>query len=103
MRGVRSVLARLIPPWLREVGGADPFETLAVQSRLSRLAAELRALDDPHTRTFGTWHHARAALEAYERTLDDACRLAGLAVEPGRGPAHRLVAEAALETAGWRW
>lgn len=97
------MLARLLAPRLRETNGTDPFETLAVQSRLSRLAGELRAIDDPGNRRFGAWHHARAAQEAYERTLDDACRLAGVDVEPGRGPSHRLLAEAALESAGWRW
>jgi hypothetical protein len=105
---VRTVLARLVPSWLvpswlGEGGGADPFETLALQSRLSRLAREMRALDDPSSRGFGTWHHTRAAQEAYERTLDDACRLARVDVEPGRGAAHRLIAEAMLESAGWRW
>lgn len=97
------MLARLRPPWVREPAGADPFATLELQARLSRLGAELRAVDDPSNRRRGTWHRACAAQEAYERTLDDACRLAGLDVEPGRGPAHRLLAEVALESAGWRW
>jgi len=97
------VLARLRPPWLRAPGGPDPFETLAMQQRLSRLSAELRAIDHPGCRSLGTYHHTKAAQEAYERTLDDACRIAGLPVEPGRGPSHRLLAEVALESAGWRW
>jgi hypothetical protein len=100
---VRAVLAKLRPSWVRGSGRADPFATLEIQERLSRLSQEMKALDDPTYRRFGGWHHARAAQEAYERTLDDACRLAGLPVEVGRGPAHRLLAEANLESAGWRW
>lgn len=97
------MLARLRPPWARDSRRVDPFETFEVQQRLARLSRELACLDHPANRRFGSWHHVRAAQEAYERTLDDACRLAGLDVEPGRGAAHRLLAEAALETAGWRW
>ncbi len=100
---MRAVLARLLLPRGAHGGECDPFETLRVQERLSRLAGELRVLDDPERRLFGSWHHVRAAQEAYERTLDDACRLAGIDVEPGRGTAHRLLAEALLQSHGWRW
>ena len=81
----------------------DPFQTLELQSRLGRLAAELHRLDRYTDRRFARGHHLRAAMEAYERTLDDACRLAGLPVEAGRGPAHRLLAETALQQCGWCW
>jgi hypothetical protein len=81
----------------------DPVETWELQSRLSRLAAELCGLDAGGERRFARGHHLRAAMEAYERTLDDACRLAGVPVEPGRGPAHRLLAETRLSECGWRW
>lgn len=97
------MLARLRPPWLRGATRADPFATLAMQQRLGRLAAQLRAIDDPANRGLGAWHRAVAVQEAYERTLDDACEMAGIPVEPGRGAAHRLLAETALESAGWRW
>jgi hypothetical protein len=100
---MRAVLARLLLPRSGRGGVCDPFETLQIQERLSRLAAELRVLDDRERRHFGSWHHLRAAQEAYERTLDDACRMAGIEVEPGRGTAHRLLAEAALQNRGWRW
>ena len=100
---MRQVLARLRPLWAREGSDGDPFETLLVQERLARLSGELAQLDHPGNRRFGSWHHVRAAQEAYERTLDDACRLAGLHVEHGRGPAHRLLAEVTLQEAGWRW
>lgn len=96
---MREVLARLVG----RDRGADPFLTLELQSRLSRLSAELQRLDCGADRRFARGHHLRAALEAYERTLDDACELAGLAVDPGRGPAHRLIAEAALHERGWWW
>jgi hypothetical protein len=97
--GVRGVLARLVG----RDRGIDPFETLELQSRLGRLAAELERLDHGADRRFARGHHLRAALEAYERTLDDACALAGLSVESGRGPAHRLLAETALHERGWWW
>lgn len=100
---MRAALARLLLPRSARGGECDPFETLQVQERLSRLSAELRALDSRERRQFGSWHHVRAAQEAYERTLDDACRLAGIDVEPGRGIAHRLLAETALQSSGWRW
>lgn len=97
-----SVLGRLrLLQRARDV--PDPFETLELQSRLGRLAAELHRLDSSTERRFARGHHLRAAMEAYERTLDDACRLAGLPVEPGRGPAHRLLAETALQQRGWAW
>jgi hypothetical protein len=100
---MRAVLARLLLPRVGQAGECDPFETWQIQERLSRLAAELTELDGRGTRQYGLWHHVRAAQEAYERTLDDACRLAGVEVEPGRGTAHRLLAEAALHNHGWRW
>lgn len=104
MVGMRAVLSRLLPTWARDRSTEpDPFLTLELQTRLARLSAELRGLDVRRTGRLGSWHHTRAAQEAYERTLDDACALAGLPVEPGRGHAHRLLAEASLQSAGWRW
>jgi len=99
---MREVLARLLPSRMR-TPTADPFATLALQQRLARLAGELRALDAADRLRMGGWHRVSALQEAYERTLDDACRLAGVDVEEGRGVSHRLLAEAALEARGWRW
>jgi hypothetical protein len=99
--GVRAVLTRLLP-WTRR-STADPFATLALQQRLTRLSGELRALDAADRLRMGGWHRVTALQEAYERTLDDACRLAGIEVDAGRGASHRLLAEAALEAHGWRW
>lgn len=101
---MRSVLARLLPGVLRDRAvEPDPFTTLELQTRLSRLSEEVQRLDAAGHGRIGTWHHLRAAQEAYERTLDDACRLMGIDLEPGRGVAHRLLAEAALAERGWRW
>lgn len=96
---MRGVLARLVG---RE-RAVDPFLTLELQGRLSRLSAELERLDQGRDRRFARGHHLRAALEAYERTLDDACQVAGVRVDPGRGTAHRLLAEVALQEQGWNW
>jgi hypothetical protein len=99
---MRQVLSRLMPSRARPPA-ADPFDTLALQQRLARIAGELRALDGADRLGMGGWHRVRALQDAYERTLDDACRLAGIEVDEGRGVAHRLLAEAALESQGWRW
>mgnify|MGYP001813719959 CR=1 FL=1 len=99
---MRAVLARLLPSRMR-TPTVDPFATLALQQRLARLAAELRALDAADRLRMGGWHRVSSLQEAYERTLDDACRLAGVEVDEGRGVSHRLLAEAALEARGWRW
>lgn len=88
---------------MRDRPTPDPFEALELQSRLQRLSCELRSLDSPTNTRFGSAHRIRAVQEAYERTLDDACRLAGATVDPGRGPAHRLLAETALAERGWTW
>lgn len=101
MRGLVELLRRRLrlgvePP-------PDPFRTLELQSRLTRLADELEALECESARRFARGHHARAALLAYEQTLDEACALAGLPVPTGTGPEHRLVAEASLLQAGWKW
>jgi hypothetical protein len=76
---------------------------LALQMRLSRLAVEIERLDAGAEPRFARGHHLRAAMEAYERTLDDCCRLVGLPVVEGRGPAHRLLAETRLHEVGWTW
>lgn len=81
----------------------DPFRTLVLQGRLTRLKAELQRLDGTGRLPFGCGHHVRATLLAYQHTLDDACRLAGLPVEEGTGPVVRLIAESRLQSAGWQW
>jgi hypothetical protein len=81
----------------------DPFKTLELQARLSRLAGEMNALDRESSPRFALRHHALAATRAYDQTLAEACALAGLPAPPGDGAADRLLAEARLLQAGWTW
>lgn len=81
----------------------DPFETLALQARLTRLAGEMAALDSDSSPRFARAHHARAACRAYDQTLAEACAVAGLPVPSGSGADARLLAEAGLLQAGWTW
>jgi len=83
---------------------ADPFTTLQMQARLSRLAEELHRLEQETAPQFARGHHARAASLAYHKTLLQACELAGVDVPEDDGSiATRLLAEASLLQAGWRW
>lgn len=81
----------------------DPFATLELQVRLSRLAAELDRLAAGDAAAYAQGHHARAATMAYEATLAEACVLVGEDVPPGGGPSRRLLMEACLVNAGWTW
>ena len=81
----------------------DPFKTLELQARLTRLADEMTALDRESSPRFALRHHAMAATRAYDQTLAAACALAGLPVSPGDGSSDRLLAEARLLQAGWTW
>lgn len=81
----------------------DPFATLTLQTRLSRLADEMATLSCTSASTFALGHHARAVTRAYEETLTEACALAGLPVPAGNGASDRLLAEASLIQAGWTW
>ena len=81
----------------------DPFRTLALQARLTRLVGEMAALDRDPSPRFARAHHARAACRAYDQTLAEACEVAGLPVPTGSGPESRLLAEAGLLQAGWTW
>lgn len=81
----------------------DPFKTLTLQARLSRLAGEMEALRSEPSPNFALGHHARAATRAYDETLAEACALAGLPVPSTDGACDRLLAEASLIQAGWTW
>lgn len=81
----------------------DPFVTLGLQQRLSRLSDELTTLGADRSHAFAGGFHVRAALMAYDRTLVEACHLAGLPVPEGDPATCRLLAEAALTQAGWTW
>ncbi|HEY9409448.1 MAG TPA: hypothetical protein VIP77_07695 [Jiangellaceae bacterium] len=83
-------------------GDADPFATLAVQLRLSRLTAEIGHLE----RDQGRWaraHHLVAANAAYDDLLAEAARLSGVAVPDAAPAVRRLMIEAQLRHDGWSW
>ena len=75
-----------------ERAALDPFRTLELQARLSRLAREMDALDRSHSPP-----------RAYDQTLAEACARAELPVPSGNRPSDRLLAEASLLQAGWTW
>lgn len=81
----------------------DPFRTLTLQARLSRLAAEMAALDRETSPNFARRHHAQAVTQAYDETLAEACALANLPISSPGGRCDRLLAEATLTQAGWNW
>lgn len=81
----------------------DSLRRRQLEARLARLAHEMLVLDAEITPRFALGHHARAAVLAYDRTLTEACELAGLPVPEGDGPVDRLLNEANLLKAGWRW
>ncbi len=84
---------------------ADPFRTLAVQLRLARLGAELRELDQ-HASRLTRLRRRQAALEAYDETLAEACRLAGAPMYRAAGMDRELgrqMEELSLSDRGWTW
>ena len=82
---------------------ADSCKTIQLQARLSRLATEMQQMDQQTTPRFALGHHARAVSLAYDKTLLQACELAGVPRLDESGPVTRLLAEASLVQAGWRW
>jgi hypothetical protein len=88
-------------PWRRH--GPDPFATLELQNRLTRLSHELDALVSHPGRYFALAHHAEAATRAYEMTLAEACRLMGIDCPEGERGSRVLLMEADLARAGWSW
>ncbi|MGH8776993.1 MAG: hypothetical protein ACRDWI_18215 [Jiangellaceae bacterium] len=95
-------LARTVLRRSRGCPTPDPFETLGVQLRLGRLAAEIRRLEHDD----GRWaraHHLTAAQAAYDDVLAEACRLLGLPVHDATAPVRRLLAETDLRSRGWTW
>jgi hypothetical protein len=83
----------------------DPFRLLETQARLTRLSVELEKLDRTACvggRGYAPAFHLRAAMLAYEHTLQEACWLAHLPITVDGG-AGRLLAEFSLREAGWSW
>ncbi len=101
MRGLVDHLRRKLAA--AEPQPPDPFRTWELQARLSRLSAEIAAMDQEPVARFALRHHALAAMKAYDRTLAEACALAGLPISTVEGRAERLIAEAQLSQAGWSW
>jgi ABC-type arginine transport system ATPase subunit len=80
----------------------DPFSALEVQlalARVERLIADLQRDD----RRFARAHHLYSALAAYDRLLDEACRLADVPASDAVGDTRRLLAEVELRARGWTW
>lgn len=80
----------------------DPFSALEVQlalARVERLIADLQRDD----RRFARAHHLYSALAAYDRLLDEACRLAGVPDSDAVGDTRRLLSEVELRARGWTW
>lgn len=103
MRDLVTHFLRRTLSGLRLEPAPDPFRTLELQQRLSRLSAELVMLQDESGQVYAAGHHLRAALLAYDQTLREACLLVGVPVGESTGPADRLMAEAGLAQAGWTW
>lgn len=101
----RAALARR----RRRQAGPDPLVTLAIQIRLGELSHELhKVTEDPDV--YARAHHWRAAQDAYDAMLRDACRAAGLsdADRPLRADERvsedeRLREELELSARGWSW
>jgi hypothetical protein len=80
----------------------NPFSALEVQISLSRVDAHIAALLDDESR-FARGHHLIAARMAYDKLLDQACRLAGVTDLPEDKDVRRVIAEAELRNRGWSW
>ena len=91
--------------WVRRGGGdVDPFRVLEVQSSLARVERAIADVQADDVR-FARAHHLHALRLAYDGLLEEACRLARVAVDelPAAGPLRRVVAEAELVARGWQW
>lgn len=86
----------------RNQSAPDPFASLTVQWRLTRLAREIRRLECDDSR-WAKAHHLRAAEHAYDQLLIEACGLAGLPVPDAIAPVRRLIIEGDLRSRGWTW
>lgn len=93
----------------RRAAAPDPLATLALQVRLTELAAELRRIEaDPDV--YARAHHYLAVQGAYDALLREACRLTGLPVADAplragfrTGDDERFREELELSARGWSW
>jgi len=82
----------------------NPFEVLRIQTRLSAVADEVRALERDET-AFARAHHLEATQRAYDALLAEACVLAGVATHPTDpgDESERFREEVELTSRGWSW
>src|SRR5690606_10486300 len=105
MRTRFGYLFRALRQWRPAAPAArqpDPFQTLAVQHRLTCVAAEIRLLERDTCR-WARGHHLIAATGAYDQLLCQAARMSGLPVPDAEPPVRRLILETQLQDQGWRW
>ncbi|MGV8966994.1 MAG: hypothetical protein ACOH2F_12015 [Cellulomonas sp.] len=88
----------------RRITPPNPFEVLRIQTRLSVVAEEVRALERDET-AFARAHHLEATQRAYDALLAEACVLAGVATEPTEpgNETERFREEVELTARGWSW
>lgn len=88
--------ARSLPrsrPWTRPVTvETDPFEMLALQFRLSTLAAQIQRIEHDQS-SLARAHHLRATQYAYDSILLQACLLVGLDAQSRSPDPDDLVSE----------
>ncbi|WP_019135728.1 hypothetical protein [Cellulomonas massiliensis] len=105
----RAAVARLLERLAERIRGprpvvVDPFAALRVQERLGAVAHHVQRLEVDHS-TFARAERIIASQLAYDQLLEEACRMAGVAVEPhAKGdPAERFREEVELAARGWTW
>ncbi|RYV51892.1 hypothetical protein EUA98_06460 [Pengzhenrongella frigida] len=88
----------------RRTPAPNPFEVLRIQTRLSAVADEVRALERDET-VFARAHHLEATQVAYDALLAEACVLAGVATRPSApgDEGERFREEVELAERGWSW
>jgi hypothetical protein len=103
-RRLQPLVKRLTTRLRRTVAETDPFETLRLQTRLGRVADEIRQIEAT-PRVYAKAHRLVALETAYDDLLDEACRLAGVSAEADleRGEQKRWLEEQELATRGWSW
>jgi hypothetical protein len=99
--GTISTLARWVNSRTQR-STVDPFSALEVQLALTRVEHLIDELQRDNRR-FARAHHLYSAIAAYDRLLDEACRLAGVPAPEGVGDSRRLLAEVELRARGWTW
>jgi hypothetical protein len=82
----------------------DPFAVLHLQRRLGRVADQVRLLECDRE-VYAKAQRLTATRAAYDDLLAEACRLAGVEIDPGaaRGEDERLREEMELASRGWSW